>query len=81
MIYPTLIINSDQSTIVNIYDTDYDDEPVLSMSDISGESIESFYTLLTLFMNQYQNGWEDGYWAGFEESMETEEEGDEEYWS
>ena len=74
MIYPTLTINSDQSTIVNIYDTDYDDEPVLSMSDISGESIESFYTLLTLFMNQYENGWEDGYATGLDDSMEGVEE-------
>lgn len=74
MIYPTLTINSDQSTIVNIYDTDYDDEPVLSVSDISGESIESFYTLLTLFMNQYENGWEDGYATGLDDSMEGVEE-------
>lgn len=74
MIYPTLTINSDQSTIVNIYDTDYDDEPVLSISDISGESIESFYTLLTLFMNQYENGWEDGYATGLDDSMEGVEE-------
>ena len=74
MIYPTLTINSDQSTIVNIYDTDYDDEPVLSISDISGESIESFYTLLTLFMNQYENGWEDGYATGLDDSMKGVEE-------
>ena len=74
MIYPTLTINPDQSTIVNIYDTDYDDEPVLSMSDVSGESIESFYTLLTLFLNQYENGWEDGYATGLDGSMEGAEE-------
>lgn len=74
MIYPTITINPDQSTIVNIYDTDYDDKPALSISDISGESIESFYTLLTLFMNQYENGWEDGYATGLDDSMEGIEE-------
>ena len=74
MIYPTLTINTDQSTVINIYDTDYDDEPILSMSDMSGESIESFYTMLTLFMNQYENGWEDGYATGLDDSMEGVEE-------
>lgn len=74
MIYPTLTINPDQSTIVNIYDTDYDDEPVLSMSDVSEESIESFYALLTLFLNQYENGWEDGYAVGLDDSIEGVEE-------
>ena len=74
MIYPTLTINTDQSTVINIYDTDYDDEPVLSMSDMSGESIESFYTMLALFLNQYENGWEDGFASGLDESMEGAEE-------
>lgn len=71
MSYPTLTINPDQSTVVNIYDTDYDDKPILSISNVSGES---FYTLLTLFLNQYENGWEDGFASGLDESMEGVEE-------
>ena len=74
MIYPTLTINQDQTTIINIYDTDFDNDPVLSMSNVSDESIESFYTLLILFMKQYENGWEDGYATGLDDSMEGVEE-------
>lgn len=72
MIYPTLQIEPDQSLIVNIYDTDYPDEenPIMAIQDMSGEAPESFITLLTLFMNQYENGWEDGYATGLDDSME-----------
>ena len=72
MIYPTLQIEPDQSLIVNIYDTDYPDEenPITTIQDMSGEAPESFITLLTLFMNQYENGWGDGYAVGLDDSME-----------
>lgn len=81
MIYPTVTISPKQSITIDVYDTDYEDGPVLTICNQDGDAIEAFYNLLMLFMNQYQNGWEDGYWAGFEEAMETEEEGDEEYWN
>lgn len=64
MIYPTLNID-DQSMVVNIYDTEYDSTPIMSIQDVSGDALESFYTLLTLFLNQYTTGFEEGYDAGY----------------
>ena len=73
MIYLTLQIELDQSLIVNIYDTDYPDEenPIMAIQDMSGEAAESFFTLLILFMNQYENGWEDGYAMGLNDSIKN----------
>ena len=73
MIYPTLQIELDQSLIVNIYDTDYPDEEntIMAIQDMSGEAAESFFTLLILFMNQYENGWEHGYAMGLNNSIEN----------
>lgn len=81
MIYPTVTISPNQAITIDVYDTDYEGGPVLTICNQDGNAIEAFYNLLMLFMNQYQYGWEDGYWAGFEEAMEMEEEGDEEYWN
>lgn len=68
MIYPTITINPDQSTIINVYDTDFDSDPVLSISNLVGDSLDSFYTLLTLFLNQYVDGFNKGYEAGFDDA-------------
>lgn len=68
MIYPTLTINPDQSIIINIYDTDFDNEPVLSMYNLADNSLDCFYTLLTLFLNQYIDGFNEGYEAGFDDA-------------
>lgn len=64
MIYPTLYIDQNNNeTLINIFDTDFDDEePVLS---IKGEE-EIFITLLKLFLNQYIMGFDDGYLACFD---------------
>lgn len=77
MIYPTLTINSDQSIIINIYDTDLDNEPVLSMYNLSDNSLDCFYTLLTLFLNQYIDGFNEGYEAGFDDAEYSDIEGGE----
>lgn len=66
MIYPTLNIDG-QAIVVNIYDTEYDSTPVMSIQDVSGDVLESFYTLLTLFLNQYTTGFEEGYDVGYED--------------
>ena len=58
MIYPTITISPDQSTIINIYDTEFDSSPVMSIQETSQNALESFYTLLTLFLNQYVTGFE-----------------------
>lgn len=71
MIYPTITINLDNSTTINIYDTDFNSDPVLSMGDVSGDSFISFYKLLNLFLNQYTDGFNEGYEAGFDDA-ETE---------
>ena len=68
MIYPTLTINPDQSIIINIYDTDFDNEPVLSMNNLADNSLDFFYTLLTLFLNQYIDGFNEGYESGFDDA-------------
>lgn len=65
MIYPTITISPDQSTIINIYDTEFDSSPVMSIQETSQNALESFYTLLTLFLNQYVTGFEEGYDIGY----------------
>lgn len=74
MIYPILQINPDQSLIIKIYDTLYEPDPIISFEDIGNETPESFYTLLTLFINQYNIGWEDGYVIGYQDAGEDNEE-------
>lgn len=65
MIYPTITINQDNTYIINIYDTDFDSSPVMSIQEASQNTLESFYTLLTLFLNQYVIGFEEGYDLGY----------------
>lgn len=71
MIYPTIQFNSDSSVIINIFDTEFDTDPVLSIKSLSEDSMDNFYTLLNLFLNQYINGFNDGYEKGFDDA-ETE---------
>ena len=72
MIYPTITINQDQSTTIDIYDIDFDSEPVMSISNDGSldESFDSFYTLLGLFIDQYVDGFEEGYATGLDDTME-----------
>ena len=72
MIYPIITINQDQSTTIDIYDIDFDSEPVMSIGNCGSldESFDSFYTLLSLFINQYVNGFEEGYATGLDDTME-----------
>lgn len=72
MIYPTITINQDQSTTIDIYDIDFDSEPVMSISNCGSldESFDSFYALLSLFINQYVSGFEEGYATGLDDTME-----------
>ena len=65
MIYPTINIKHDQTTFIDIYDTEFDSLPVMSIQDTSGEAFQTFYTLLTLFLNQYTTGFEEGYDIGY----------------
>lgn len=70
MIYP--IINIDQindSCSIEVYDTQFNSNPLLALDcdfDIEN-SLETFYCLLTAFVNQYNDGYNDGI-----ESMEEE---------
>ena len=73
MIYPTVTINPDNTMVLNIYDTEFDTSPVMSIQDMSGETLESFYTLLTLFLNQYITGFENGYDLGYNDCYEENE--------
>ena len=69
MIYPTLTINQEKSTTINIYDTNIDSNPIMSIDSNSKKNIESFYTLLRLFIDQYNDGWEEGYVAGLNDNI------------
>ena len=69
MIYPTLTINQDKSTTINIYDTDVNSNPLISIESNSDQNIASFYTLLALFINQYNNGWVEGYVTGLNDNI------------
>lgn len=64
MVYPVLKINqvNSNSYQINIVDTDFDAEPILTMDcDSSEEGIGSLYTMLTAFINQYNYGYGQGY--------------------
>lgn len=57
MIYPTLTINSDKLFTIDLIDTEFDDNPILSITDTDIE--ELFIPLLTAFINQYNCGYND----------------------
>lgn len=66
MIYPTLYIDQNNNqTLVNIFDTDFNNEdPVLSFK---GDE-ETFFILTKLFHNQYSIGFDKGYEVGFDDA-------------
>lgn len=70
MIYPTIHL-TDKNSLINIYDTEFSSEPVLSLTGISQYPMDTLYALLSLLLNQYTSGFNEGYKAGFEDA-ETE---------
>ena len=70
MIYPTIHL-TDKNSLINIYDTEFSYEPVLSLTGISQYPMDTLYALLSLLLNQYTSGFNEGYEAGFEDA-ETE---------
>ena len=70
MIYPTIHL-TDKNSLINIYDTEFSSEPVLSLTGISQYPMDTLYALLSLLLNQYTSGFNEGYEAGFEDA-ETE---------
>lgn len=42
MIYPTLTINQDKSTTINIYDTNIDSNPIISIDSNSKKILNHF---------------------------------------
>lgn len=71
MIYPTIHFHNNQISTIYIYDSDFGIEPVMSISDNSKHPMDTFYSLLSLFINQYISGYNDGYEVGFDDA-ETE---------
>lgn len=72
MIYPTLHISPDAPTTIQIIDTDFEDNPVMSIQDESGDAPEAFMSFLRLFMNQYTDGYNTGYEDGLEDGLDGE---------
>lgn len=63
MVYPILKINqvNSNSPSIDVIDIDYE-EPILTLDcDSPEDTIESFYTMLTAFINQYNYGYDQGY--------------------
>lgn len=57
MIYPILHIDSNNIKTINFIDTDFTDNPFLSIID--NDADELLIPFLTAFLNQYNNGYED----------------------
>ena len=62
-IFPTITIHPDNTYNINFYDCDVNREaPIVSMDYAGSDSIIKLYlTILQLFINQYNQGYEDGY--------------------
>lgn len=63
MVYPVLKINqvNSNSPSIDVIDTDYDETILTLDCDSPEDTIESFYTMLTAFINQYNYGYDQGY--------------------
>lgn len=73
MIYPTLHLATDSTTISYI-DTDFNENPFLETEvNILEEGVEAWFTLLTAFMSQYWQGYDN---AIDDMNNEDEEQGD-----
>ena len=71
MIYPILNILPDQTYSIHVYDTDFDDSnPVVAIDADSDEAFNAFYGLVSLFITQYAEGFEEGYANGLDDNME-----------
>lgn len=57
MIYPTLHINSNGQNSINLIDSDFQDNPILTITDRNIE--DGYFTLLMAFINQYNYGYSD----------------------
>lgn len=69
MIYPTLYLGDD--THIQFVDTDFDENPFLSMNAGEDEdTIEAFMILLQAFMNQFECGYDKGC-EDYEDSLEN----------
>lgn len=61
MIYPTITILNDEA-IVDIIDSEFSLEPIISLSSSNVEdSFGNFFMLTMAFLNQYRLGYDDGY--------------------
>lgn len=73
MIYPTITISNDEA-IIDIIDSEFSFEPIISLSSSNVEdSFGNFFMLTMAFLNQYRLGYDDGY-----EDAACELDGDEE---
>lgn len=79
MIYPTLHLNQEETTIEYI-DTTFNDNPFLITSIPSQEeAVEAWFDLLTAFVNQYWIGYDMGYddsLSDTDSDIDEEEQGD-----
>ncbi len=57
MIYPILSINPNNVTTMDLIDTEFDEGPFLSVTDVDAPAI--FFNLLSAFINQYSCGYND----------------------
>lgn len=57
MVYPILSIDLNNVTTMDLIDTVYDEGPFLSVTDVDAPAI--FFNLLSAFINQYNNGYND----------------------
>ena len=68
MIYPTLSFDENQVAFLNVIDSNNPTNPVLSLYyDNDEQTADLFVMLLRLFLNQYNDGFDDGYTACFDE--------------
>ena len=75
MIYPTFNILPNQNYSIHVYDTEFDPiKPIVSIDSNLDETFNAFYGLLSLFISQYNDGFEEGYANGLDDSMEGIEE-------
>lgn len=61
MVYPTITISNDEA-IVDIIDSNFSFEPIISLSSSNvKDSFGNFFMLTVALLNQYRLGYEDGY--------------------
>lgn len=78
MIYPILNINQNNQCTISIIDND-EPEPVIIIEESTDNVLPTFYTLLCLFISQYNIGYGDGYEDGYADR--ADEDGMNEVWT